>query len=104
MLIAARAAQGLGGAVLAPATLTILTTHFREPQARARALGMWSAMAAAGGASGAVLGGLVMGIAEVMVVGYVSPTYRDAIAFVLLIVILLVRPSGILGRSTTEKV
>ncbi len=53
---------------------------------------------------GAVLGGLVMGVAEVMVVGYVSPTYRDAIAFVLLILILLVRPSGILGRSVAEKV
>jgi branched-chain amino acid transport system permease protein len=53
---------------------------------------------------GAVVGGLVMGIAEVLVVGYVSPTYRDAIAFVLLIVILLVRPSGILGRSVAEKV
>jgi branched-chain amino acid transport system permease protein len=53
---------------------------------------------------GAVLGGLVMGIAEVLVVGYVSPTYRDAIAFVLLIVLLLVRPAGILGSSVTEKV
>src|SRR5205085_9052512 len=57
-----------------------------------------------GNVPGAVIGGLVMGIAEVMVVGYVSPTYRDAIAFVLLIVILLVRPSGILGRNTAEKV
>jgi branched-chain amino acid transport system permease protein len=57
-----------------------------------------------GNIPGAVIGGLVMGIAEVMVVGYVSPTYRDAIAFVLLILILLVRPSGILGRNTTEKV
>jgi branched-chain amino acid transport system permease protein len=45
-----------------------------------------------GNIPGAVLGGLVMGIAEVLVVGYVSPTLRDAIAFVLLIVILLVRP------------
>jgi branched-chain amino acid transport system permease protein len=57
-----------------------------------------------GNIPGAVLGGLVMGIAEVLVVGYVSPTYRDAIAFVLLIVILLVRPSGILGKHTAEKV
>ena len=57
-----------------------------------------------GNIPGAVLGGLVMGIAEVLVVGYVSPTYRDAIAFVLLIVILLVRPAGILGRHTAEKV
>jgi branched-chain amino acid transport system permease protein len=51
-----------------------------------------------------VIGGLVMGIAEVMVVGYLSPTYRDAIAFVLLIVILLVRPAGILGKAAVEKV
>jgi len=57
-----------------------------------------------GNIPGAVLGGLVMGIAEVMVVGYGSPTYRDAIAFVLLIVILLVRPSGILGQHAAEKV
>ncbi len=57
-----------------------------------------------GNLPGAVVGGLVMGIAEVMVVGYLSPTYRDAIAFVLLIVILLVRPAGILGQNVAEKV
>jgi branched-chain amino acid transport system permease protein len=57
-----------------------------------------------GNIPGAVLGGLVMGIAEVMVVGYVSPTYRDAIAFVLLIVILLVRPTGLLGKPAGDKV
>ena len=57
-----------------------------------------------GNIPGAVLGGLVMGVAEVMVVGYLSPTWRDAIAFVLLIVILLVRPAGILGRQVAEKV
>ena len=57
-----------------------------------------------GNIPGAVVGGLVMGIAEVMVTGYVSPTYRDAIAFVLLIVILLVRPAGIFGKAVTEKV
>jgi branched-chain amino acid transport system permease protein len=57
-----------------------------------------------GNIPGAVVGGLVMGITEVLVVGYVSPSYRDAIAFVLLIVILLVRPAGLLGKSTAEKV
>jgi branched-chain amino acid transport system permease protein len=57
-----------------------------------------------GNIPGAVLGGLVMGIAEVMVVGYLSPTWRDAIAFVLLIAILLFRPAGILGKNTAEKV
>jgi branched-chain amino acid transport system permease protein len=57
-----------------------------------------------GNIPGAVVGAMVMGIAEVMVTGYVSPTYRDAIAFVLLIVILLVRPTGILGKGQAEKV
>lgn len=57
-----------------------------------------------GNIPGAVIGGLVMGVAEVLVVAYVSPTYRDAIAFILLIVILLVRPAGILGKHTAEKV
>jgi branched-chain amino acid transport system permease protein len=57
-----------------------------------------------GNIPGAVVGGLVMGIAEVLVTGYISPTYRDAIAFVLLIVILLVRPAGIFGKSVAEKV
>jgi EmrB/QacA subfamily drug resistance transporter len=59
LLIAARALQGLGAAVLSPATLTILTTTFREPAERARALGIWSAMAAVGGASGALFGGIL---------------------------------------------
>jgi branched-chain amino acid transport system permease protein len=57
-----------------------------------------------GNIPGAVLGGLIMGMAEVLVVGYVSSTYRDAIAFVLLIAILLFRPSGLLGKHQAEKV
>jgi len=57
-----------------------------------------------GNIPGAVVGGLVMGVAEVLVTGYLSPTYRDAIAFVLLIFILLVRPAGIFGKAVTEKV
>jgi EmrB/QacA subfamily drug resistance transporter len=58
-LIGARALQGLGGAVLSPATLTILTTTFTEPKARTRALGVWSAVAGAGGATGVVAGGVL---------------------------------------------
>ena len=59
LLIAARALQGLGGAVLTPATLTILIVTYPEGRSRARALGIWSAVAAAGGASGALLGGVI---------------------------------------------
>ena len=58
-LTAARAAQGLGGAVLSPATLTIIMTTFTDGRARHRAIGMWSAVAGAGGAAGAILGGVL---------------------------------------------
>ena len=58
-LIAARAAQGLGGAVIAPASLSILTTTFKEGAARNRAVGIWGAMGGAGGAAGVLLGGIL---------------------------------------------
>jgi EmrB/QacA subfamily drug resistance transporter len=58
-LIAARAVQGLGGAVVAPVTLSILTTTFAEGAERNRALAAWGAMGAAGGAAGALVGGLL---------------------------------------------
>jgi branched-chain amino acid transport system permease protein len=57
-----------------------------------------------GNVPGAVLGGLLIGTSEVMVVGYLSSTYRDAIAFGILLLVLLLRPQGILGRAQKEKV
>jgi MFS family permease len=60
-LLAARAVQGLGAALVAPAALALLLTVRPDGAARARALGCWAATAAGGGASGWVLGGLVSG-------------------------------------------
>ena len=57
-----------------------------------------------GNIPGAMLGGLLIGITETMVVGYLSPTYKDAVAFAILILILLFRPSGLLGTVSQEKV
>ena len=57
-----------------------------------------------GNLPGAVLGGLIMGLSEELVVAYLSSTYRDALAFGLLIFILLFRPAGLLGRIRQEKV
>ncbi|WP_413102415.1 MFS transporter [Streptomyces sp. Inha503] len=59
LLIAMRAAQGLGAAVLAPATLTILTTTFAEGPGRTRALATWTAVSSAGGAAGNLIGGVL---------------------------------------------
>lgn len=58
-LIASRAAQGLGGAVLSPLTLALVTATFAEGQARSRALGAWAASTVLGGAIGVVAGGLL---------------------------------------------
>jgi EmrB/QacA subfamily drug resistance transporter len=58
-LVAARAAQGIGAAALAPAALALLTATFPTGRARIRAFGVWSATNAAGGALGVLLGGLL---------------------------------------------
>ena len=57
-----------------------------------------------GSIPGAMLGGLVIGVAESMVTGYISSTYTNLIVFGLLIVVMLVRPSGLLGRVQLQKV
>jgi MFS family permease len=59
MLIAGRGAQGLGAALVSPAALAIVTTTFAEGRERTKALGIWSAIAAGGGAVGLLLGGLI---------------------------------------------
>lgn len=63
-LVAARAVQGCAAAALAPAALAILTTTFPQGAARVRALGIWSAVNAAGGASGVLVGGLLTEYAD----------------------------------------
>jgi EmrB/QacA subfamily drug resistance transporter len=59
VLIIARAIQGIGGAIVTPATLSILTSTFREGPERNRALAAWSAMGGIGGAVGVLLGGVL---------------------------------------------
>ncbi|HEU4347670.1 MAG TPA: MFS transporter [Actinoplanes sp.] len=61
-LVAARFVQGLGGAVLVPTTLSLVTIGFTEPRARAYALSLLTAAAAAGGGLGGVIGGVLTGL------------------------------------------
>jgi EmrB/QacA subfamily drug resistance transporter len=58
-LVAARALQGLGGAILSPAALSIVATTFKDGAERNKALGIWGAVAGSGGAAGVLLGGVL---------------------------------------------
>ena len=53
---------------------------------------------------GAVVGGIVLGVVEALVAGFISSTFRDAAAFAILILVLLIKPSGLFGKNTNEKV
>ena len=57
-----------------------------------------------GNITGAVIGAVLLGLSETYVAGYISSTYRDALAFVILILVLLLRPGGLLGSKKIEKV
>ena len=63
-------------------------------------------MGGIGNIAGAVAGGVLLGLVEALVVGYVpnGSQYRDAVAFVILIAVLLVKPSGLFGKAVAEKV
>ncbi|MGA1845963.1 branched-chain amino acid ABC transporter permease [Deferribacter abyssi] len=57
-----------------------------------------------GSIPGAMFGGIVLGLAEVLGVAFISPSFRDAIAFGILIIILIVKPTGLFGSTAKEKV
>src|SRR5215208_7260951 len=59
MLIASRAAQGIGAAIISPAALSIVTTTFREGPERTKALGIWGALGGSGAAAGVLAGGVL---------------------------------------------
>ena len=56
-----------------------------------------------GNIPGAVLGGIVLGLAEAFGAGYISSEYQDVFAFVVLVVVLIFRPSGLLGQRTADR-
>jgi branched-chain amino acid transport system permease protein len=96
----AGALGALGGILIAP----IAPTHFQVGVM----LGLKGFAAAIlgglGSGPGALLGGLAIGIAESMSAGYLSSAYKDAVAFVIILLVLFVRPSGLLGRAPGDRV
>lgn len=96
------AMAGAGAMMIATFFGTPLTTFFgMQPGVKAFVAAVLGGI---GNIPGAVLGGILMGVAETLVVWMGYSSYRDAIAFVILIVILLFRPGGLLGSSKVEKV
>ena len=57
-----------------------------------------------GSIPGAMLGGFILGLAEAFATGFISSTYKDVIAFVLLVIVLIIRPRGLLGAQIPQKV
>jgi MFS family permease len=80
LLIAGRGLQGLGGALLAPAVLSIITTTFSDAKDRAKALAIWSAIAAGGGAVGLLLGGVLTDLASWRWIFFVNVPVGAALA------------------------
>jgi branched-chain amino acid transport system permease protein len=89
-----------GGIILAPITYTSYDIGVM--------LGLKGFVAAIlgglGGGAGAIAGGLILGIAESMAAGYISSSYKDAVPFVLILLILFFKPSGLFGRRASERV
>jgi branched-chain amino acid transport system permease protein len=89
-----------GGVLIAPITYTSYDAGIM--------LGLKGFVAAVlgglGGGAGAIAGGLILGIAEAMTAGYVSSSYKDAVPFVLILLILFFRPQGLFGKKLAERV
>ena len=98
----------LGSVLAAAAAILVSMMYPRVDAMMGSLLGLKAFVAAVlggiGNLPGAVLGGLLMGVAEMMTVGYISSDFKDAIAFLILVGVLLVRPSGLLGKARLEKV
>lgn len=90
----------VGGALLAPITYTSYDAGIM--------LGLKGFVAAVlgglGGGVGAIAGGLILGIAEAMTAGYISSAYKDAVPFVLILLILFFMPRGLFGGKVSERV
>lgn len=96
------ALAGAGGALIAALTHVKITPLFGLlPGIKAFVAAV---LGGPGSIPGAALGGVLMGVAEALVAGSAFSAFRDAIAFCILIVLLLVRPTGLLGQPMTEKV
>lgn len=96
----AGALGAVGGILIAPISLV----HF-EVGIMLGLKGFAAAMLGGlGSFPGAIVGGLLLGLAEAMTAGYLTSAYKDALAFLVILVVLFVMPNGIMGENTVERV
>ncbi|HNW03988.1 MAG TPA: branched-chain amino acid ABC transporter permease [Oscillospiraceae bacterium] len=99
---------GLGSGLAALAAVLYCCSYTQINPTMGSMLGLKAFVAAVlggiGSLPGAMVGGLVIGIAESLTKGYVASSYADAIVFGILIVVLLIKPTGFFGRTMNEKV
>jgi branched-chain amino acid transport system permease protein len=90
----------LGGILVAPITYTSYDAGIM--------MGLKGFVAATlgglGSGVGAIAGGLLLGVVEAMTAGYISSAYKDAMPFVLILLILFFRPQGLFGKKTSDRV
>ena len=98
----------VGSALAAVAAVLYIATYRQITPYMGSLLGLKAFVAAVlggiGSIPGAMVGGLIMGVVESLTKGYISSTMADAVVFSILIIVLLFKPTGIMGRKISEKV
>ena len=96
-----RRGETVAGVLLCSAYPTLMPATGSMPGIKAFTAAVFGGI---GSIPGAMLGGLVLGLVETFTKGYISTQFSDAVVFLVLIVVLLVKPAGLLGKNIQEKV
>ncbi|MFH1872909.1 MAG: branched-chain amino acid ABC transporter permease [Pseudomonadota bacterium] len=104
VLLLAFAISGALGAVAGIVTVPITYTYYDVGVMVGLKAIIAAIIGGIGSPLGAVLGGLLIGLSEAMTAGYVSSAYKDAVPFLLIVLLFLVKPSGLLGKPRLERV
>ena len=104
VLLLAFAISGVLGAVAGIVTAPITYTYYDVGVMVGLKAIIAAIIGGMGSPLGAVLGGLLIGLGEAMTAGYVSSAYKDAVPFLMIVVLFLVKPSGLLGKPPVERV